>query len=100
MYCTKCAAELHVLGGELTCPRGQMGLSKEMERVLVDRYGPHVASVPREFARAERDGWYCPGCGVLLDAHMICPECGRSLADLKQALVELHPHKRPDGGWR
>jgi len=100
MYCPKCAAELHFHGGELTCLRGQMSLSKEMERVLVDRYRPHVASVSRKLTRAELDGWYCPGCGVLLDAQMICPGCGRSLADLKHALVEFHPHTRPDGGWR
>jgi uncharacterized Zn finger protein (UPF0148 family) len=100
MYCPKCAAELLLQGGELTCPRGQMGLSKQVARVLTDRYGAHAPSPNRDVTAMARRGWYCPGCGVLLDGRMVCPECRQSLKDLEYSLVEFHPHQRPDRGWR
>ena len=100
MFCPKCAAELLLQDGELTCPRGQMGISEHLRSILMDRYGKHRPSPKHGVVAIEPNAFYCPGCGVPLDAKMLCPECHLSLKDLGFPLVELHPHKRPTGGWR
>jgi transposase len=101
MFCPKCAAELVLQKGELTCLRGEMGLSLKVEHVLTERYGKHLPSPNRGVvSTTDPYPYYCPGCGVLLDAQMHCPECHLSLKDLQYEIVELHPHRRPAGGWR
>ena len=100
MFCPKCAAQLTRHNGELTCAAGNMGLSRLVEQVLVDRYSRHVPSTDRAMRTANTRPWFCPGCGVMLDANMVCPHCQVSLKDLQFQLVELHPHKEPDGTWR
>jgi uncharacterized Zn finger protein (UPF0148 family) len=100
MFCPKCAAELIRHDGELTCVAGEMGLSRSVEQRLIDRYGQHVPSTDRTPRSTNPRPWFCPGCGVMLDADMVCPHCQMSLKDLEFQLVELHPHKGPDGTWR
>jgi rubrerythrin len=99
MFCPKCAAELVRRDGELTCIAGEMGLSQHVERVLAERYTGHIPSARRGETTAEPCPWYCPGCGVLLDRDLLCPECHVSLRDLQHQLIELHPHKAKDGRW-
>jgi hypothetical protein len=82
-----------------TCAAGEMPLSPRLTAILVERFplqAPRVSSV----AVGRRPGaWFCPGCGVPLGAELSCPTCGRSLRDLLQQLVELHPHRNEDGNW-
>jgi len=98
MFCPKCAAELVRRDGELACVVAEMGLSRQVEGLLTQRYGGHIRSPRRGEVTAEPYPWYCPGCGVLLDRDMVCPECHVSLRDLQHDLVELHPHKPPIRG--
>ena len=100
MFRPKCAAPLTRHNGELTCVAGNMGLSRDIEQLLVDRYGRHVPSTDRAMRSATTRPWFCPGCGVMLDTEMVCPHCQVSLKDLRFQLVEMHPHKEPDGTWR
>ena len=101
MFCPKCAAELTRHNGELMCVAGEMVLSRSVERVLIDRYGGnHVPSTDLTPSSKDLHPWFCPGCGVVLNAKIVCPRCQMSLKDLQFQLVEIHPHKMPDGTWR
>src|ERR1700733_7620074 len=94
MFCPKCAAELVLRDGKLTCLRGEMSLSERVAGVLHDRYGNHVPSPRHGVVSITRNPYYCPGCGIPLDDQMQCSECQLSLKDLSFDLTELHPHKR------
>ena len=93
MFCPKCAAILVCQGDELTCIAGDMGLSRNVENILIERYGSHTPSPTKNKEEPGRFPWFCPGCGVLLNSEMVCPECHISLKDLQFQLVEIHPHK-------
>ncbi len=80
--------------------RGEMALSEHLASLLRERYGNHSPSPNHGVRSIDEHAYYCPGCGVALDDQMRCPECDLSLRDLSFPLVELHPHKRPSGGWR
>ena len=96
MFCAKCGDELVKVGRELTCVRGQMGLSKDMERRFTECF--ILRSVrPREsrFSMVVGGKWFCPGCGVsTLEENGVirCQQCELSLNEFIYPLVELHPH--------
>ncbi|AKV04340.1 hypothetical protein AKJ09_11003 [Labilithrix luteola] len=92
LYCFRCAEPMRRdSNGELGCAPGAMGLSKDVERALLERFATRVAS--SAVAPAAREAWYCPGCRSPLSAEMVCPRCEVSLHDLVFQLVELHPHR-------
>ena len=116
MFCPKCGDELVRENGAFTCWHGEMSLSPDMERVLTERFTAHTPSPKRAgmipvismFPSPMKTGprftplypWFCPGCGVVLDDKMRCPECGVSIADLQMPLLEYHSHTVPLGKWR
>jgi rubrerythrin len=116
MFCPKCGEELVRKNGELTCVRGTMGVTQDVEAILSERFRAHkpspkrasIAPVIRMFPSPMKTGprflpsypWFCPGCGVVLDDKMRCPECDVSIADLQGPLLERHPHLVPLGEWR
>jgi rubrerythrin len=100
MFCPKCAAELVRQDGELKCLAGDMALSRHVERLFLDRYENHMASPHKGAQSIGSDLWYCPGCGVLLNSELLCPQCHLSLRDVQHQLNEGHPHKTRDGTWR
>ncbi len=99
MYCPKCGDGLERRPtGELTCERGDMRLSKELERRLTECFVDRTrrpGAVPLH--RRVGGSWYCPGCGVAMvetDPGLItCPRCGLALGELVHELIELHPHR-------
>ncbi len=99
MYCPKCGDLLRRdANGELICDRGEMGLSRALERgfqeCFVDR-----TRVPRTDPFSFEIGgvWWCPGCGVLAEERsrgdLRCPACGVSFREFLVHLVEVHPHR-------
>jgi hypothetical protein len=76
--------------GELMCTAGDMGLARNLEKILLDRFGAHV----KVSASAPTTGgdWFCPACRIGLDPEMSCTACGGTLKDLHRDLVEIHPH--------
>ena len=103
MYCPRCGDTLDCRSnGELACMRGEMGLSKHLERALtecfVDRSRtPRAAPLPF----AVGGSWYCPGCGVMMaemDPGVVaCPKCGLALGEFIVELIENHPHREAHG---
>ncbi len=99
MYCPKCGDVLaRRPEGELACERGDMGLSRDLERGLQESFVDR-SRVPRDEPLSFGIGgtWWCPGCGVqaaeLKPGDLRCPSCGRSLREFVHALIELHPHR-------
>lgn len=97
MFCPKCGDTLEDVNGELTCVRGDMGLSQDMARRLSECYVTRTR-LPAEPKNAARWGgtWYCPGCGIQAeedDGAVRCPHCGLSMNEFLYPLVELHPHR-------
>lgn len=100
MYCPKCGEILTRRNGELTCLAGDMGLSRNVEQRLMERYAPEAppqSPLPLYVPQLHRSRWrwWCPGCGVRLNERQECPQCGKHLRDLFYPLVELHPHREP-----
>src|SRR5687767_1339179 len=96
MFCPKCNEELVNVKGEFTCLKGQMGLSKNLERGLMECF-VYTTRKPKEFSFSFLVGgkWFCPGCGVLTkekDGFVQCPQCNLSLNEFIHTLVELHSH--------
>lgn len=96
MFCPKCNDELIKVKEELTCLRGQMGLSNHLEQGLTECFVLKNRK-PKEFKFSFLVGgkWFCPGCGVLTieeDGFVRCPQCDFSLNEFIHELVELHPH--------
>ena len=94
LFCPKCAAAMKHVDDYLTCVDGDMPLSRNLENILLNRFGTQVQS----FAPAPPPAhgkWFCPACRVALDASIGCPVCGGTLKDLLFQLVEIHPHR----GW-
>lgn len=96
MFCPKCGDELRNVKGELTCARGGMGLSKSMERRLLECY-VLKSRVPTESKVSFLWGgtWYCPGCGVKAEereGRVRCPQCSLNMNEFLHQLIEVHPH--------
>lgn len=69
-----------------------MELSRNLERLLTERYGSHTPALDRDASSKAPRPQYCPGCGLQLEAEVVCPERRLSLRDLQSQLVEMHPH--------
>jgi len=103
MYCPKCGDALQRRSnGELTCERGDMGLSKHLERGLTECFVDRTRTprtVPLRFHVG--GSWCCPGCGVAMvetEAGLVtCPKCELALGEFIRELIELHPHRRIAG---
>ena len=72
MYCPYCGREMAMIDGVFTCDAGDMPLSTAMHATLTERFPTHRprpagVEVGRRLTR-----WFCPGCGVPLDAEMTC----------------------------
>ena len=97
MYCPRCGNLLEIVNGELTCIRGNMGLSKNMEAKLTECYVTKNR-IPIEAKSTIRWGgnWYCPGCGIKAientDGQVKCPTCSLCMNEFLYALIERHPH--------
>ncbi len=96
MFCPKCNDELVQLENELTCLKGKMGLSRNLEQGLTECFILKIRT-PREkkFSFVVGGKWFCPGCGVSMfekDGHIRCPQCDLCLNEFIFALVEMHPH--------
>src|SRR3569623_1670788 len=91
MFCPFCGREMSLADGVFACMPGDSMFSPTMhqtmrERFPVDSSRREEVQIGRQLAR-----WFCPGCGVPLEA-LQCAKCGRSIRDLLGQLVELHPH--------
>ena len=91
LFCFRCAEPMsRASNSELTCSQGEMGISRRMEQLLLNRFGARLirdAAVPDSAAT-----WYSPTCrSSLVDMRRV--HCTETLADLLHQLVELHPHR-------
>lgn len=96
MFCPKCGDKLVRTGRELTCVKGKMGLSQNLEKRLTDCFILKIDK-PKEFKFSFVVGgnWFCPDCGVKeieKEGFICCPHCGLSLNEFIFQLVEIHPH--------
>jgi uncharacterized Zn finger protein (UPF0148 family) len=95
MHCPRCGEVLVPSGETLKCTSGEMELSDELRRRLVEVFVSQSRtgkSLPMNWGGA----WYCPGCGVptVADAgHIRCSHCGELLDEFLHVLIELHPHR-------
>lgn len=97
MFCPMCGDTLVNVNGELTCVRGGMGLSRDMERRLAECYVARSRR-PREARATFQWGgtWHCPGCGVRAEERegtVRCPQCGLCMNEFLFLLIERHPHR-------
>jgi hypothetical protein len=104
MYCPRCGDALkRHSNGELTCERGDMGLSQHLERGLTECFVDRTR-IPRSEPLPFRVGgsWSCPACGVAMaetePGLILCSQCGLSLGEFIHELVELHPHRGVSAG--
>jgi PHP family Zn ribbon phosphoesterase len=106
MFCPKCGNEMIRQGKELYCPSGDMYLSMYLE----SRLAKAIESTPFEVVPAARLQprtlpYFCSRCTHELvqanDSTQQCPECSLTIdRGIIHDLIELHPHKGPDGKWR
>lgn len=99
MFCPKCGSQLERIGRELTCRRGDMGLSPHLEEELTAAFASGIIEpAPTPFDCNVGDDWFCPADGTPMLEHprglVECPACGRSLNRFVHQLVELHPHSQ------
>ena len=105
MFCPKCGDELEEVNGRWRCARGNMYLSDDMARRLLDLFVKEIRNSAQRPASFRWGGsWFCPGCGVRLEESqgvVRCNLCGQSLDGLLlHSLIEIHPHANGDGTWR
>lgn len=86
-----------LIGREVTCVRGDMGLSQAMREELESL----VASPPVEPERATRrmgGSWRCPADGQEMhesDGQLRCATCGRFVPfKTLYRFMEIHPHRK------
>lgn len=96
MFCPKCNDELIRVNKELTCLKGNMGLSQNLECELTECFILKNRK-PKEVKLSFLVGgeWFCPGCGISMeekDGFIRCPKCSLSLNEFIYVLVEVHPH--------
>jgi hypothetical protein len=106
MFCPKCGKTMTWKDGARYCSEGDMHLSELMEQTLAMA----IAETPFQkiqFVETKiPNGWRCPRCNFQLVfvkgklGELICSNCSLSI-DAKTAfrLLEIHPHKRLEGGW-
>ena len=103
VFCPKCGQAMDIVNGTLTCVSGEMPLSRDLHAKLSEVFVARTRSA-RPITLNWGGGWFCPGCGVATASdmeHVRCGKCGEYLDEFLHALVELHPHRTPDGkGWR
>jgi hypothetical protein len=101
MYCPRCGRELVDTGRELTCLRGNMGLSQRMAARLTECFVLKTRE-PREVRASFEWGgtWHCPACGVRAQEEepgvVRCPGCRRNLGEFLYELIEFHPHSKEE----
>jgi hypothetical protein len=99
MFCPKCGDLLEAgSDGLLECRRGEMGLSADMQRRLVEVFQTRVRRGEDRVLPYKIGGaWWCPGCGVeareVTRGNLRCLSCNESFAEFVYRLVEVHPHK-------
>ena len=107
MYCPWCGDEIVMVGRELTCRRGNMGLSIFLGSALKERFSP-VASLESATSMST-GGFFCPGCGIpmirVLGEEPIptytCPQCAKSIdRKIVYNLIEFHPHGYEVRGYK
>ena len=99
MYCLYCGREMQEIEGTLTCVRGNMPLSHDMQRRLQEKFTDHRSLPAGKEVGDKRGRWYCPECGIPL-SDGFCDSCGKSLTSAEiYRLVELHPHLNEEGKW-
>lgn len=85
--------------GELTCVKGEMGLSKHLRRLLTQYCDDPPLQLSSRQSHANWSGlYYCPldGAPMITTAtlHPMCPMCDRILTNaILYDLLELHPHR-------
>ena len=97
LHCPKCGDPLTLRNGELTCIRGNMGLSATIASELLAEFGPDsLVSRAAPLKYVAGGTWFCPCCGLPMsesNGNVSCRTCGRSLNRFLYHLVELHPHE-------
>jgi predicted amidophosphoribosyltransferase len=103
VFCPKCGKAMELADGTFACVSGEMPLSQNLHDRLCEVFIRRTHSA-RSVTLNWGGSWFCPGCGVAAEtgrAHVRCETCGEYLDEFLHALIELHPHRRPDGeGWR
>jgi hypothetical protein len=92
MYCPKCGRVMSVIDGWTECSTGSMQLSRNMEKLLLQRFPEQMPRKAPAAIGSLLSRWFCPGCGIPLNRDLKCGSCGKSISDLHYQLVELHPH--------
>jgi ribosomal protein S27AE len=96
MFCPKCGEPLEEVNGELTCRKGNMGLSAYVAEGLRACFIEKTRNPSDKQLTYKVGGrWFCPGCGVQMVEHaglIQCPKCSRCLSEFLYPLVERHPH--------
>jgi ribosomal protein S27AE len=102
MFCPKCGQAMDIVNGTFACVSGEMPLSRNLHAKLSEVFIARTRGA-RPITLNWGGGWFCPGCGVAATAdreHVRCGKCGEYLDEFLHALIELHPHRAPDGnGW-
>lgn len=98
MFCPKCGETLVDVAGELTCPRGNMGLSQKMASDLYECFVTETRlPKEREYNFQWGETWFCPGCGIQMiegdKGAVRCPQCHKNLSEFIYNLIERHPHE-------
>ena len=85
MYCWRCGASLEPDGQTLICRTGDMPLSRQLFKAMIERFPGHpgqLAQAPSRFGAG--DPWFCPGCGVRHNSEGGCTKCGKSLTEFSR----------------
>jgi len=102
MFCPRCGDVLEAdPDGTLVCRRGEMPLSADMQKRLIEVFvSKSRRSLERVYSFEIGGTWCCPSCGVAAvekqRGDLRCTSCDTSFAEFIWALVELHPHLRRD----
>jgi uncharacterized Zn finger protein (UPF0148 family) len=96
MFCPKCGTLFERKGDELYCPKGDMHLSKNLEKGFMEVFIERTRTqVLKSFSFKVGGTWFCPSCGnQMLESEGIihCANCDLNLNEFIVQLVELHSH--------